>query len=91
MVNNKGMKQILIILFSLLLTIHLQSQNNSDFFKTIPVVNEATPEWARLMYSENPNVPEVENLYRQYYKTNEFIKQYILKTINNGSCLWNHF
>lgn len=74
MVNNKGMKQILIILFSLLLTIHLQSQNNSDFFKTIPVVNEATPEWARLMYSENPNVPEVENLYRQYYKTNEFIK-----------------
>ncbi len=50
------------------------AQNSPDFFKTVPVIDENTPEWAKLMYSENPNVPEVENLYRAYYRNNEFVK-----------------
>ena len=68
------MKRIVLLICICLASIQSQSQNKSDFFKTIPILNEDTPEWARLMYSENPNVGEVENLYKQYYKANEFVK-----------------
>ena len=52
----------------------LAAQNSPDFFKTIPVIDESTPDWARLMYSDNPNVAEVEDLFKAYHKTNEFVK-----------------
>ena len=64
---------LLFILFCLQINISL-SQNRSDFFKTKPVINNDTPEWAQLMYSENPNVIEVENLYKAYYKSHPFEK-----------------
>ena len=50
------------------------SQNRADYFKAIPNVNDDTPDWAALMYADNPNVFEVEKLYRQYYKVNKFEK-----------------
>ena len=53
---------------------NVQGQNSSDFFKAVPIIDNNTPEWARLMYSENPNVGEVEHLFKQYYKNNEFVK-----------------
>lgn len=34
------------------------------------------PEWAQEMYSENPNVFEVDRDYSEYYKTNTFKKNY---------------
>ncbi len=34
------------------------------------------PEWARKMYSDNPNVFEVDSLYNLYYENNEFEKTY---------------
>ncbi|MDP4638126.1 MAG: T9SS type A sorting domain-containing protein [Crocinitomicaceae bacterium] len=34
------------------------------------------PEWAKLMYAENPNVFEVDQQYKSYYASNEWIKSY---------------
>jgi len=68
------MKHIITILFVLLFITNSQSQNNPKYFKTIPLLNNETPEWALLMYSENPNVGEVEKLFKQYYKENSFVK-----------------
>lgn len=43
-----------------------------------PSVNEVAqlPEWAQLMYSEQPNVYEVDALYKAYFRTHEFEKSY---------------
>ena len=68
------MKHIITILFVLFFITNSQSQNNPKYFKTIPLLNNETPEWALLMYSENPNVGEVEKLFKQYYKENSFVK-----------------
>ncbi|MFD2823363.1 GEVED domain-containing protein [Lacinutrix iliipiscaria] len=68
------MKRILLFLSICIVAFNSHSQNRSDFFKTTPIINSDTPEWAKLMYSENPNVADVEDLYKQYYKENEFIK-----------------
>ncbi len=46
----------------------------SDFLKIVPKINKSTPEWAIKMYSDNPNVEEIDRLYRMYYKTNPFQK-----------------
>jgi hypothetical protein len=32
------------------------------------------PMWVRKMYSADPNVPEVAKMYKEYYKTNKFVK-----------------
>ncbi|MEM6720559.1 MAG: T9SS type A sorting domain-containing protein [Bacteroidota bacterium] len=34
------------------------------------------PEWAKLMYSDNPNVNTIDQLYSKYYKTHEYKKSY---------------
>ena len=34
------------------------------------------PEWAKKMYGTNPNVLEVDSLYRNYYRSHAFIKTY---------------
>ena len=51
--------------------------------------SENLPNWAELMYSENPDEGEVIKLYRKYYKTNEFVKnkhtQYYKRWIRNIS------
>lgn len=52
----------------------LQSQNRAEFFKAIPSKDATTPLWAELMYSDNPNVPQVEMEYLNYYKTQPFRK-----------------
>ncbi len=61
------------ILYSLSISVSF-AQNSPEFFKTLPVIDENTPEWAKLMYSDNPNVADVEDLYRKYYKEHEFVK-----------------
>ena len=51
--------------------------------------SENLPNWAELMYSENPDEGEVIKLYREYYKTNKFVKnkhtQYYKRWIRNIS------
>ena len=68
------MKRLIFLIYLCLASFQIQGQNKSEFFKTIPAINSSTPEWAVLMYSDNPNIGEVEDLYRQYYKVNKFVK-----------------
>jgi hypothetical protein len=68
------MKKALLCILMFIILGNLKSQNRTDFFKTIPNIDENTPEWAILMYSENPNIIEVETLHRTFYKNNKFIK-----------------
>lgn len=68
------MKYTLLFFLAIIITSSSQAQNKSEFFKTLPLINNETPEWAQLMYSENPNVSEVERLYKQFYKENDFVK-----------------
>jgi len=53
----------------LLLCVNLNvfSQNLERFFKSVPVVDDATPGWAKLMYDHNPNVKKVEFEYEKFY------------------------
>jgi photosystem II stability/assembly factor-like uncharacterized protein len=44
--------------------------------KPSPVEIEKAPNWAQLMYSDNPSLFEVDNLYRKYYQINLFQKSY---------------
>ncbi len=50
------------------------SQNDPSFFKTIPPQGTSMPEWAERMYSEDPDVREVERMYHAYYKEYPFAK-----------------
>ncbi|MFM6935847.1 MAG: VPS10 domain-containing protein [Flavobacteriales bacterium] len=52
-------------------TIHAQ-----NFKKPSSYEITLLPEWAQLMYSEHPSVYEVDALYRAFYQTNDFIKNY---------------
>lgn len=47
----------------------LEKQMNGELYKN-------APDWAKLMYSTNPNVNEVEQLYENYYNSNRFTKSY---------------
>jgi len=68
------MRQFLLLTFLVLSSLLIHAQNSPDFFRAIPPIDGDTPEWAALMYSDNPNVIEVENLYREYYQKNPFVK-----------------
>lgn len=50
------------------------SQNAEKYFKYIPRIDKATPEWAKMMYEDNPNVWEVEKLREEFYKKKSFTK-----------------
>lgn len=45
-----------------------------NWFKMIPLVDDNTPEWAKVMYNEDTNFEKVERLKYQYYKENSFEK-----------------
>jgi len=64
----------LIPLLLIISTSFSYSQNNPEFFKFIPSSSSEMPDWARLMYSDNPNVWEVDYLFDAYYKTEIFQK-----------------
>ena len=59
------------LLFTLLNTIYLQAQTTSyyptpkypEFFKTLPLIDDDTPDWAVAMYDKNPNVYRVVEMY----------------------------
>jgi len=64
----------LLILFLAISTQNILSAQHQQWFKTISSSSEDIPEWARLMYLENPNVRMVDSAYLAYYRTNEFVK-----------------
>lgn len=67
-------KGLLLLCLLVFLLPSVNSQNRSEFFKAIPAKDATTPLWAELMYSDNPNVLEVEKEYLNYYKTQTFKK-----------------
>ena len=76
----------LLILITLTATGFLNAQNREDFFKTLPTITPETPQWAVTMYSPNPNVYEVDRLYKKYYQTHPFEKN--LHTQNYKHWKW---
>ncbi len=73
--GEKIMRLKIFISLTLLFTCsYLISQNRESFFKVFPANTEPIPKWAQLMYSENPNVFEVDFEYYQYFRSNAFEK-----------------
>ena len=64
------MKKIGILLSIVVLATGAKAQ----LFKYVPELDERTPEWAKVMYSEGANVDEVEMLRHQYYLKNDYVK-----------------
>lgn len=65
------------IFINIILYLLVVNATNSWAQKTIhPSIDpaEILPEWAALMYAENPNVWAVETAYCDYYKTHSFVK-----------------
>ena len=62
----KHLFSILLLSFSTILIAQTEMKYNSE--------SEKLPNWAELMYSENPDDGKVIKLYKEFYKTNEFVK-----------------
>jgi photosystem II stability/assembly factor-like uncharacterized protein len=59
-----------LLFFSLL----VYTQNDPTFFKTLAPNDASTPEWAKMMYADNPNIYQVEDAFRDYYRDHPFKK-----------------
>ena len=62
----------LVLFFVLLTAIVGYSQQSPDPSISNQLYKDA-PEWAKLMYSENPNANTIDQLYREYYETHEYV------------------
>lgn len=60
-------------LLLLLCSLSLFGQHQ-QWLKTTPLITPNTPHWARLMYSDQPNLREVDSAYQAYYATHPFEK-----------------
>ena len=67
------MKKLFLLTFFLVVSHFLFAQN---MYKPSQAQIALLPEWAQLMYSENPNFFEVKRAYEFYYATHEFEKTY---------------
>jgi photosystem II stability/assembly factor-like uncharacterized protein len=67
------MKKILVIAIVALFSTNNWAQN---LLKPTQTEITSLPTWAQLMYSDNPSIFEVDNLFREYYKINNFKKTY---------------
>jgi hypothetical protein len=68
------MKKILFILSCLIITTagwgqSSETNQNSELYKN-------APDWAKRMYSPNPNANEIDQLYSKYYRSNKYVKSY---------------
>ncbi len=63
-------------LYIFFFSLNLSAQNSTQFFRALPSSFEIAqaPDWAQKMYSQNPNVNEVVDLYNHYFKTSPFQK-----------------
>lgn len=52
----------------------IPSPKYPELFKSIPTIESNTPEWAKLMYSSEPNVRKIETAYALYYKEHPYQK-----------------
>ncbi|MFN0203582.1 MAG: WD40/YVTN/BNR-like repeat-containing protein, partial [Bacteroidia bacterium] len=71
------MNKILYILSSIFLIfsyLPLAAQTHSAYFKYLPPITATTPDWAKYMYSEQPNLLQLEEMYLAYYENHSFEK-----------------
>ena len=68
------MKNILLLTSLFLFCFSASSQNKDYYFKTIPAIDDSTPDWAKKMYAADPNTREVDFEFYQFYKDNPFVK-----------------
>lgn len=68
---------------------YLPNPQHPELFKTIPLINDNSPEWVKLMYNESPDYFTIEAAYEKYYRENDFVKnthtqnyRYWSRTIN---------
>lgn len=66
--------QQFVLLALLCFSIIIQAQNADHFFKVPNPIDTDMPAWAAEMYSQNPCVFEVDDLYNAYFKTHPFVK-----------------
>ncbi len=45
-----------------------------ELFKTVPLISDADPDWVQLLYSDHPNLYQIERAYQEYYKSHTFVK-----------------
>ena len=67
-------KSFLILVFILISGLPLFAQNSTSFFKTVPLPDNSTPDWARMMYSDNPNVRQVMFEYEKFFESHPYEK-----------------
>jgi len=67
------MRKVLIIITSIISAEFVSAQN---FYKPSTEEIKTLPDWAKEMYSENPNVFRTDSLYSIYYSTHSFSKNY---------------
>jgi photosystem II stability/assembly factor-like uncharacterized protein len=65
-----------VFLTAALFLFFVQSMNAQNMYKPSDYEINNSPDWVKKMYVDNPNVFEVDSLYKLYYKTHEFIKTY---------------
>lgn len=68
------MIKLLVTSVLLFLSILLFAQNDPGFFKTLPALDQDIPDWAKMMYAANPNVYEVDDAFRKYFREHPFEK-----------------
>ncbi|MDP6909287.1 MAG: YCF48-related protein, partial [Flavobacteriales bacterium] len=67
------MKQLLLAVLSLAFSVSLFAQH---LYRPSAQEISRSPEWSQLMYSENPNVFEVDRAFKDYYEDHDFEKSY---------------
>lgn len=67
------MNKFLAILFFALVSAQVFAQN---MYRPSEYEISQSPEWAQMMYSENPNVLEVDKAFRAYFREHDFEKSY---------------
>ncbi len=67
-------KLLFLSLFFVTLITFSSAQNEDEFFRLKLSPSDDYPEWANLMYSEDPDIFEVQDLYEEYYSKNVFEK-----------------
>ncbi|PTX63995.1 putative secreted protein (Por secretion system target) [Kordia periserrulae] len=65
-----------LLLFFVLLTAIVGHSQQSPQPNISNQLYKDAPEWAKLMYSDNPNANTVDYLYRKYYETHAYVKSY---------------
>lgn len=96
-------RSVYLLTTATLISFSALAQNSSQYFKVFPETMEGVPSWAQVMYGENPNVYEVEQMRDAYYAENTYKKdihernfKHWMMTVeplldSRGNIVWDRF